>query len=324
MTARLPSASWRTLILALGALALLVPACAAPTGDTRTGDPRTDEADEAAPGTPGAVLRVGAIPDQEPQRLQRTYGLLADHLVDALGVEVVYVPVTDYQSAVTGFRVGDLDLVWFGGLTGVQARAEVPGAHAIAQRDIDSAFTSVFITRADTGIGPLGGVDDLAVVAGHSFTFGSESSTSGRLMPEYHLRRAGVDPGRDLAGAPGYSGSHDATIELVRAGTYEVGALNSQVWDARVAEGAVDPAEVVEILRTPPYADYHWVARPDLDGRFGAGFTDRVVAALTGLDPGDPEAAAILDLFGAGSFVEAHDDDYAAIEAVAREIGLVG
>lgn len=319
MTASRPSVSWRTFIVVLGALVLSATACGAgdPAPSASTPNPDT------APADTGAVLRVGAIPDQEPQRLQRTYGLLADHLAAELGVEVAYVPVTDYQSAVTGFRVGDLDLVWFGGLTGVQARAEVDGAHAVAQRDIDRAFTSVFITRADSGIAPVSDVSGLAELAGHSFTFGSESSTSGRLMPEYFLRQAGLDPTTDFDGPPGYSGSHDATIELVRSGTYEAGALNSQVWDARVAEGAVEPDEVVEIFRTPPYADYHWVARPDLDRRFGAGFTDRVVAALTSLDPADPDDAAILDLFGAGAFVLADDGDYAAIEAVARDAGLL-
>ncbi|RMH71859.1 MAG: putative selenate ABC transporter substrate-binding protein, partial [Actinomyces sp.] len=167
MTAPRLSVSWRTFIVVLGALVLSATACGA--GDPAPGAsiPNPD----TAPADTGAVLRVGAIPDQEPQRLQRTYGLLADHLAAELGVGVVYVPVTDYQSAVTGFRVGDLDLVWFGGLTGVQARAEVEGAHAVAQRDIDRAFTSVFVTRADSGIDPVSDVSGLAELAGHTFTF---------------------------------------------------------------------------------------------------------------------------------------------------------
>ncbi|MEZ5166835.1 MAG: PhnD/SsuA/transferrin family substrate-binding protein [Acidimicrobiales bacterium] len=73
-------------------------------------------------------MHIGAIPDQDPEQLLRTYNLLTDYLGPALGVTVEYVPVTDYESAVTGFRTGDLDLVWFGGLTGVQARLEVDGA----------------------------------------------------------------------------------------------------------------------------------------------------------------------------------------------------
>lgn len=134
----------------------------------------------------------------------------------------------------TGFAVGDLDTVWFGGLTGVHARLAVDGADAIAQRDIDEAFTSVFIARADAGIDPIADIDGLSVLAERSLTFGSESSTSGRLTPQSFLEQAGgaVD---DLRGEPGFSGSHDATIELVAAGAFEVAAFNSQVWDDRVA-----------------------------------------------------------------------------------------
>lgn len=330
MTARNGFASWRTMAVVLGSLALVASACGDDDTDSGTADTAGDTAavSESSVAGSGAdagdqVLTIGAIPDQEPERLQRTYGLLSDHLESELGVTVEYVPVTDYQSAVTAFRVGDLDAVWFGGLTGVQARLEVDGSHAVAQRDIDENFTSVFIANSDAGVEPIEDVAGLAALEGSSFTFGSESSTSGRLMPQSFLTEAGLDIDSSFDGPPGFSGSHDATIEVVSAGTYDVGALNSQVWDDRVAEGAVDTDEVVEVFRTPPYYDYHWVAQPDLDARFGDGFTDGFVAALTSLDIDDPADAEILDLFGAGAFVITEDGNYAAIEAVGREAGLI-
>jgi phosphonate transport system substrate-binding protein len=316
MTSTRRFASWRTLTTTLVGLALLLAAC----GSEQGSDP-TEGGSEA-------VLRIGAIPDQEPERLQRTYGLLSDYLESALAdqgseVTVEYVPVTEYQGAVSGFRVGDLDAVWFGGLTGVQARLEVDGAEAIAQRDIDERFTSVFIASVDAGIEPFDEVAGLEAVSGRSFTFGSESSTSGRLMPQSFLAEAGIGIEDGFDGAPGFSGSHDATIEVVAAGTYQVGALNSQVWDDRVAEGVVDTDQVIEIFRTPEYYDYHWVAQPDLDDRFGAGFGDALVTALTSLDATDPEQAEILDLFGAQSFIVTDNENYGAIESVAVEAGLI-
>lgn len=309
-------ASWQTLITALVGLAIVLSAC----GDDGTDTAGTEDSSQGSE----TVLRIGAIPDQEPERLQRTYGLLSDYLESELpGLTVEYTPVTDYQGAVSAFRVGDLDTVWFGGLTGVQARLEVDGANAVAQRDIDRRFTSVFIASVDTGLEPIDDVAGLAELAGRSFTFGSESSTSGRLMPQSFLVEAGLDIDSSFDGAPGFSGSHDATIELVGAGTFEVGALNSQVWDDRVAEGAVDGDQVIEIFRTPTYFDYHWVAQPDLNGRFGDGFTDRFVDALTSLDATNPDHAEILDLFGAGGFVPTVNDNYIAIEEVARQSGLI-
>jgi phosphonate transport system substrate-binding protein len=301
-----PITRLRSLRLPLALLALLALVLAACGDDDATGDAEVER------------LVIGGIPDQDPDRLQRQFGLVADRLADELGIEVAYVPVADYDAAVSAFRVGDLDLVWFGGLTGVQARLQVDGARAIAQRDIDREFTTAFIAGTGTGIEPFDDVSGLTALAGRTFTFGSDSSTSGRLMPQKFLADAGVSLS-DLAGEPGFSGSHDATIELVSAGSFDAGALNSQVWEARVADGTVDAARVVEVFRTPPYADYHWVVRPDV----GDELIERIQAALLGLDASDPDDAAVLDLFGAGRFIETSDDAYADIETIAREVGLV-
>jgi phosphonate transport system substrate-binding protein len=265
---------------------------------------------------------ISAIPDQDPEKLQRTYGLLTDYLGEELGVPVEYRPVTDYAAAVTAFRVGDADMVWFGGLTGVQARLQVEDAQAIAQRDIDSQFHSVFIANADSGLEPFDDLSGLASLAGHTFTFGSESSTSGRLMPQYFLGQAGVTPD-DFEGEAGFSGSHDATIQLVEAGTYEAGALNEQVWDSRVEAGEVDLDRVIVLWRTPPYYDYHWVISPGVEERYGEGFISRVQDALFALDPSDPADAEILDLFGAQGFVPTENANYDQIESVGRQIGMI-
>ena len=268
-------------------------------------------------------LSVGAIPDQDPEKLQRLYSKLADYLSETLGVPVTYQPVTDYAAAVTAFKVGDLDLVWFGGLTGVQARLQVPDAEAIAQRDIDAAFHSVFIANSASGLSSIESPADLTSLKGKSITFGSESSTSGRLMPQYFLSQAGIELA-DFKGEPGFSNSHDATLKLVEAGSYEVGALNEQVWLDRVAAGQVDESKVQAIWQTPAYYDYHWVVNSSkLDEQYGEGFTEKIQAALLALDPSDPEQAEILELFGAERFIETENENYAQIEAVGREIGKI-
>lgn len=268
-------------------------------------------------------LTVGAIPDQDPEKLQRLYGKLADYLSAELGVPVEYQPVTDYAAAVTAFKVGDLDLVWFGGVTGIQSRLLVPGAEAIAQRDIDEAFHSVFIANVNTELPAIDTNEDLAALKGKTFTFGSESSTSGRLMPQYFLTEAGVALS-DFKGEPGFSGSHDATIKLVTSGSYEVGALNEQVWLDRLEAGEVDESKVQAIWQTPSYYNYHWVVNSEaLNERYGEGFTNKIQAAFLALDASDPEQAEILDLFGADKFIETENDNYAPLEAVGREVGRI-
>jgi len=277
----------------------------------------------SAPPSTQQVLKIGAIPDQNPERLNRLYGALSDELGASLNVEVQYVPVSNYAAAVSAFRSGSLDLVWFGGLTGVQARLQTPGATVLAQRDIDAEFTSVFIANGASGLRPITSADQLVQLKGRRLAFGSESSTSGRLMPQYFLGENGVTMAELAGGGPGFSGSHDATIAVVQSGAYEVGALNSQVWQSNVDEGRVDPAKVAVIWRTPPYVDYHWVARPDLDSRFGDGFTGRVQNALLSLTPATERGALVLELFGAKRFIPALNEDYSKIEAVGRQLGKI-
>ncbi len=268
------------------------------------------------------TLTIGAIPDQDPQKLQRLYSVVAERLGRDLGVRVRYRPVTDYTAAVTAFRVGDLDLVWFGGLSGVQARRQVDGARPLAQRDIDTKFRSVVIAGTRSGIAPFDTLQGLAALKGKRFTFGSQTSTSGRLMPQYFLGQAGVTPA-DFRGSPGFSGAHDRTIELVEAGAFDAGALNEQVWRDRLQAGEVDRARVREVWRSPTYNDYQWVARPDLDSRLGDGFTDRARAALLALDGSDAEERKILDLFGAGRFVAVGERDHTEIVDAGRATGLL-
>ena len=276
-----------------------------------------------SPNNAASPLRIGAIPDQNPEKLNRLYSTLSDELSDQLNVEVKYIPVSNYAAAVSAFRSGSLDLVWFGGLTGVQARLQTPGSQVLAQRDIDAEFTSVFIAHGASGLKPITSTDQLVQLKGKRFAFGSESSTSGRLMPQYFLQQNGVTPEDFAGGRPGFSGSHDATIAVVQSGSYEAGALNSQVWESQVEDGRVDPSQVAVIWRTPTYVDYHWVAGADLDKRYGDGFTDRLQQALIGITPDTERRRTILELFGAEAFIPAADGDYAAIEAVGRELGKI-
>jgi phosphonate transport system substrate-binding protein len=327
MKSRNGRARARLIVLALlTLLAVGASACGddGSTNDTTPANAATGATTAASgAGGSGRTLKISAIPDQDPQKLATRDGAMASYLSGKLGVPVQYVPVTDYAASVSLFRSGDLDLVFYGGLTGVQARLQTPNATLIAQRDIDDAFQSVFIASASSGIKPVTDVKGLSAYKGKRFTFGSESSTSGRLMPEYFLDQAGLSGEKDFAGAPGYSGSHDKTIDLVQAGTYEGGALNVQVWNARKKAGTVDTAKVIEVLVTPPYRDYHWIAGPKTDERFGKGFTEKLKAAVLALDYANPEHAKVLDGYGAKKFVETKADNYKEIESIGRKLRLI-
>lgn len=267
-------------------------------------------------GDAAPTLLIGGIPDQDVAILEERFNGVADHLSEELGLPVAYQPSVDYAAVVTAFANGDIPLAWFGGLTGVQARMETPGARAIAQRPIDTNFHSVFI------VGEGVRADALVDLAGLTFTFGSETSTSGHLMPRHFLTEAGVDPERDFS-TVGYSGSHDTTWKLVESGSFDAGALNESVWNRAVDEGQVDTDRVRVLERTPPYFDYHWVAHPAIDQRYGPGTTDRIRAALIGMNKAGEETRRVLTLFDDERFIETSNGSYDTIESVARDLGLV-
>lgn len=257
-----------------------------------------------------------AIPDEDQTALVARFSKVAEYLEGKLGVDVEFVPVKDYSASVTAFRNDQIQLAWFGGLTGVQARELVPGARAIAQGVEDPVFVTYFIANEATG---LKRSENFPLEAkGMTFTFGSKSSTSGRLMPEYHIRaQTGMAP-EEFFSRVGFSGDHSQTLRLVASGAWQVGALNYAVYDKAVAD-ALPEAETAHVIwQTPPYPDYNWTIRGDVDARFGEGFADRVQAALIGMD--DPE---LLASFPRKAFIAAKSEDFAPIAETARTLGLL-
>jgi phosphonate transport system substrate-binding protein len=259
------------------------------------------------------VLRVSAIPDENPNELLRIYQPFADYLAREVGLKVQFTPVVDYAATVEGLAAKKLDLVWYGGFTFVQARRRTNNtAVPVVSRAEDLEFHSKFIASPGSGIKTLG---DLK---GKTFAFGSVSSTSGHLMPRYFLLRAGVAPDRDFKQVA-FSGAHDATALWVQSGRVDAGALNEAVWKKLVEQKKVDLAKVDVFYTTPPYVDYVWTARGDLD----EGVRERIASAFLKLDAANPEHKRLLDLHRASKYVRVKAEDFAAVEEAAVAAGLL-
>jgi phosphonate transport system substrate-binding protein len=266
----------------------------------------------AAAQSPAGVLRVSAIPDEAPTELQRKFKPLGEYLEKKIGMKVEFTPVTDYAASVESLINHKLDMVWFGGFTFVQAKDRSKGAVTpLVQRDKDEKFQSVFITT-DKSINKL---EDLK---GHTLSFGSESSTSGHLMPRYYLLAAKVNPDTDLKRIA-FSGAHDATVAAVAGGKVDAGAVNISIWEKLVAAHKVDPAVVRVFYTTPGYYDYNWTVRSDMSADLKKKITDAFLA----LDPKNPQDKAILDLQSAGKFIPTKAENYTAIESAAQNAGLL-
>lgn len=258
-------------------------------------------------------LRVTAIPDEAPTELSRKFAPLGRYLQKQLGVPVEWTPVTDYAAAVEALVNGKVDLAWFGGFTFIQAKVRSGGQVVpLVQRAEDQDFRSVFVTGASSGIGSL---TDLK---GRTFSFGSQSSTSGHLMPRSFLLQAGIDPDRDM-GRISFSGAHDATIAAVAGGKVDAGAVNISVWEKFVADHKVDPAQVKVFYTTPTFYDYNW----SVSTRMPEAMRERLRKAFLDLSPDTAEGKEILGLQRASRFIPTRAENYQGIEAAARSAGLL-
>lgn len=263
------------------------------------------------------ILRFSAIPDENTTEQTAKFKKFADYLSKELGIQSEFIPTTNYGAAVDKFVNGEIHLAWFGGLTGVQARAEVEGARAIAQGIEDPAYKSYFIANASTGLEPSDAfptkIKDL------KFTFGSEKSTSGRLMPSYFIENeTGSKPDKWFTKPFGFSGAHDKTAKLVESGAFEAGVLSYKKYDSMVESGKLDKEKCKIIWETPDYADYNWTAHPALDKIYGDGFIDKLQKAL--IDITDEE---LLKALTRSKIISAKNEDFKKIEDIANDLGFL-
>lgn len=265
--------------------------------------------------TVAQTIRFTAIPDQDTARLEERFGRVAEYLGQKVGIPFTYVPVKSYGASVQAFKNDEVQMAWFGGLSGVQARLAVQGSRAIAQGEEDQHFVTYFIAHSSTGLQAGNKLPE--EIIGKTFTFGSKGSTSGRLMPEYFLTKRFNKSPDELFSTVGFSGDHSKTIALVQSGSYQLGAVNFKVWEKELQQGTIDPAKVRVIWKTPEYPDYNWTVRGDVDAHFGQGTVAKIQEALLAID--DP---VLLEAFPRKRFIAADNSLYQPILDTGKAINI--
>ena len=259
------------------------------------------------------VFKVTTIPEEAASEQLRKFAPLVKYLESQLGTKVEFIPVTDYPAAVEALVNKQVDMVWFGGFTHVQAQLRSGGKIVpIAQREDDTQFRSVFITLADSGI------KTLADLKGKQVSFGSQSSTSGHLMPRSFLLQAKIDPDKDFKRVA-YSGAHDATIASVVGGRVDAAALDITVWRKFVDEKKVDTTKVSVFFTTPGYFNYNWSVHADMP----AAQRERITKALLDLSMNNAEGKEILTLNRATKYIATKAENYRDLEVAGRSAGLI-
>ena len=259
------------------------------------------------------VLRVTTIPEEAATEQMRKFGPLTKYLERTVGTKVDFVPVNDYPAAVEALVNKQVELVWFGGFTYMQAQIRSGGKIVpIAQREEDTKFRSVFITQKSSGI------TKLSDLKGKQVSFGSQSSTSGHLMPRTFLLEAGLDPEKDFKRIA-YSGAHDATIASVVSGRVDAAALDITVWTKFVNENKVDTSKVDVFFTTPPYFNYNWSVHADMP----VALRDSIAKTLLALSSDSAEGKEILGLARATRYLPTKPDNYKGLERAGRSAGLI-
>jgi phosphonate transport system substrate-binding protein len=255
-------------------------------------------------------LRVGVVPNQNPESVEANYEPFGEYLSEQLGREVELTVPTSYNAVVEAMVNDQLDLAYFGGLSYVQARerADVtPLVTEINPYTGDTTYHSLIIVPADSD------VQDVSELSGRDFAFGSASSTSGSLYPAIMLRDAGIDYRTDL-GEFTYTGGHDATAQAVANGRVEAGGLEDRILYNLEKAGTVDEGSLRAIEESDPIEGYPWVVRSALSDEL----KEQIVQAYQNID--DPD---LLDLLRAEGYERVKPEDYDYVEEQARQLDLL-
>ncbi len=255
------------------------------------------------------VLRVGLIPNQNPESVEANYVPFGEYLSEQIGREVELTVPVSYGAVVEAMINDELDLAYFGGLTYVQARERgdvVPLVTEINPETGDTTYRSVIIVPADSD------VQEVSELEGRDFAFGSVSSTSGSLYPAIMLRDAGIDYRTDL-GNFNYTNGHDATAQAVANGQVDGGGLEDRILYRLQDDGVIDEDSVRVIGESDEIQGYPWVIRNALPDDL------KQEVAQAFLDIDDP---ALLDLLRAEGYerIEAGDYDYVQEQATELEL----
>lgn len=256
------------------------------------------------------TLRVGLIPNQNPEEVEAQYEPLEEYLAKELGGKVELSVPTTYNAVVESMVSGKLDLAYFGGLTYVQARqrADVhPLVTEINPATGTTKYRSLIIAPAN------GDVREVEDIKGKTFAFGSVSSTSGSLYPSIMLKEAGVDYRTDLEQKI-YTGGHDTTAQAVVNGRVDAGGLEDRILADLEKEGIVDGDKIRVVQESEPIEGYPWVVRDALSDER----EEEITSAFLNIE--DPK---LLDLLRADGYEKVGASDYDDIEKQAKSLDLL-
>ena len=223
----------------------------------------------------GGVVRFGVEPYDTAPKLAPIYEQVGKLIAAKLGCEVKVYVTTNYNAEIEAMRNGKLEMGEFGPLGYVLAH-QVAKAQAVAT--FGNAENKPDTYWASLVTWPGSGIKTVAEIRGHSFAFSDPASTSGHLFPAYGLRKAGIDPDKDIRAI--YAGSHTSSFEALYNHKVDAGELNSEQLESAKQRGHYKDGDLVFLWKSNPIPIDPITVRGDLPPKF----KQRLILVLQNLD----------------------------------------
>ena len=260
------------------------------------------------------VVRFGVEPYDTSAKLVPIYDHIGKLIGEKLGCQVKVFVTTNYNAEIEAMRNDKLEIGEFGPLGYVLAH-QVAKAEAVAAFGTKEGKPDTYWASLVTY--PGSGIKTVAEIRGHSFAFSDPASTSGHLFPAYGLRKAGIDPDKDIKAI--YAGSHTASFEALYNHKVAAGELNSEQLESATQRGEYKPGVFVFLWKSDPIPTDPITVRGNLSPEFKA----RVTKVLQTLDLSTlPEAdRKIMGLSGM-RFVPQTDGAYDPIRDLVHTLNI--
>lgn len=220
-----------------------------------------------------------------------------------------------YDLQVSALLERQIDIAWNSPLAWLDAqRRSGSRCHAIAMRDSDRDRATYIVAPRN---GPAATLADLR---SRTVALGAMDSPQATLIPLGLLRRAGLDPNRDvtirrfdvLVGKHGdHVGGEREALECVRRHDAEACAMLDLNWDAWTRDGTIDAREFTVLAATERFDHCVFTVRDDLNRDTERQWLD----VLFSMRYDDPAHRHMMDLEGLKAWMPGRTSGFGALTA---------
>ncbi|HEV7718699.1 MAG TPA: phosphonate ABC transporter substrate-binding protein [Arsenicitalea sp.] len=240
-------------------------------------------------------LRIGLLGSENEADRLRNYACLADDLKTAFHFDkVALFPAADYDGVIQGLLGGTIDIASLGadGFAAIylkDPKAVTPILTSV-QKDGSSGYYSIGLARKDSGI------KTIMDAKGKKLGYADPDSTSGYLIPLTAIPTTTGMPNDKFFASTQFDGGHENNLLAARDGTVDVAVDDSSglgnfndgytsgTFHKGVAKGTIDPADMIEVWRSPLIPNGPLVVRTALGPEWAQKFAD-FYTALPKTDP---------------------------------------